>query len=110
MPDVIDLATPRDAAKIKDKRVKQYFVSEEFFKEGIDHIDYEGYRISVYSKERMLVELLRYKSKLSYDFYKEVVLNYRKILPTLNIQEIQDLALDAPKSAKVLDLLQSEVL
>ena len=64
----------------------------------------------VISKERMLVELLRYKSKLSYDFYKEVVLNYRKILPTLNIQEIQDLALDAPKSAKVLDLLQSEVL
>ena len=110
IPDVIDLATPRDAAKIKDKRVKQYFVSEEFFKEGIDHIDHEGYRISVYSKERMLVELLRYKSKLSYDFYKEVVLNYRKILPTLNIQEIQDLALDAPKSAKVLDLLQSEVL
>src|SRR3712207_6383730 len=42
IPDVIDLATPRNAAKIKDKRVKQYFVSEEFFKEGIDHIDYEG--------------------------------------------------------------------
>jgi hypothetical protein len=58
----------------------------------------------------MLVELLRYKTKLSYDFYKEVILNYRKILPTLNIQELQDLALDAPKSAKVLDLLQSEVL
>ena len=110
IPDVIDLATPRDAAKIKDKRVKQYFVSEEFFKEGIDHIDYEGYEISIYSKERMLVELLRYKSKLSFDYYKEVVLNYRKLLPTLNIQEIQDLALDAPKSAKILDLLQSEVL
>ena len=56
------------------------------------------------------MELLRYKTKLSYDFYKEVILNYRKILPTLNIQELQDLALDAPKSAKVLDLLQSEVL
>jgi hypothetical protein len=110
IPDVIDLATPRDAAKIKDKRVKQYFVSEEFFKEGIDHIDYEGYEISIYSKERMLVELLRYKSKLSFDYYKEVVLNYRKLLPALNIQEIQDLALDAPKSAKILDLLQSEVL
>ena len=76
----------------------------------IDLANYEGYEISIYSKERMLVELLRYKSKLSFDYYKEVVLNYRKLLPTLNIQEIQDLALDAPKSAKILDLLQSEVL
>lgn len=110
IPDVIDLATTRDAAKITDKRVKQYFIPDEFFKEGIDQIDYKGYMISIYSRERMLVEVLRYKPKLPYDFYKEVILNYRKILPTLNIQEIQDLTLASPKSGKVFDLLQAEVL
>ena len=53
----------------------------------------------------MLVELIRYKSKLPYDFYKEIILNYRRILPTLDIQEIRDLAFAAPKSNKVFEIL-----
>ena len=61
-------------------------------------------------KERMLVELIRYKSKLPYDYYKEIGLNYRRILPTLDVQEIQDLTLAAPKSNKVFEVLQAEVL
>jgi hypothetical protein len=56
------------------------------------------------------VELIRYKSKLPYDYYKEIVLNYRRILPTLDVQEIQDLTLAAPKSNKVFEVLQAEVL
>ncbi|MBR2554007.1 MAG: hypothetical protein IKE94_04000, partial [Aeriscardovia sp.] len=68
------------------------------------------YPIRLYSKERMLIELLRYKSKLPFDYYKEILLNYRKILPRLNIQEIQDLAYDAPKRNKIMETLQTEVL
>lgn len=58
----------------------------------------------------MLIELLRYKSKFPFDYYKEIILNYRKILPRLNIQMIQDYAFAAPKSGKVLDTLRMEVL
>ena len=64
----------------------------------------------MYSKERMLIELLRYKSKLPYDYYKEVILNYRKIMPGLNIQMIQDYAYDAPRSGKIMERLQTEVM
>ncbi|NLI72511.1 MAG: hypothetical protein GX361_07240 [Bacteroidales bacterium] len=110
IPDVYDLATTRDAAKIPDKRVKQYFVEDSFFEIGIEQMDYKGYSIRIYSRERMLIELLRYKSKLSYDYYKELILSYRRILLSLNIQKIQDIALAAPKSNKILETLQSEVL
>ena len=58
----------------------------------------------------MLVELLRYKSKLPFDYYKEILLNYRKLLPRLNVQDIQDYALESPKSNKVLEALQTEVM
>ena len=78
--------------------------------QGIETTIYKGYPIRVYNKERMLIELLRYKSKLPFDFYKEVLLNYRKILPKLNIQEIQDYAMDAPKSSKIMETLQMEVM
>ena len=71
---------------------------------------YKGYPIKIYSKERMLVELLRYKTKLPFDYYKEVLLNYRKILPQLDIQAIQDYAMEAPKSNKIMETLQMEVI
>ena len=108
-PDECDLATKRDAAKIRDKRVKQYFVPDDFFEEGIETTEYKGYDIHIYNKERMLIELIRYKSKLPFDYYKEIILNYRKLLPRLNIQKIQDYAFASPKSNKVLEILQLEV-
>jgi hypothetical protein len=110
IPEIYDLATDRDAAKIKDKRVKQYFYPSDMFEEGIEKKEYMGYKIRVYSKERMLVELIRYKSKLPFDFYKEVILNYRRVMPTLNIQAIQDYAMESPKSARIIEILQTEVL
>jgi len=110
VPDECDLATDRDAAKIHDQRVKQYFVQVDFFSKGIEKQNYKGYTINIYNKERMLIELARYKSKLPYDYYKEILLNYRRLLPTLNIQKIQDYALAAPKSNKIMEILQAEVL
>jgi len=110
IPEICSMATSRDAAKIPDKRVKQYFVANDFFPEGVTTAKYQGYDITIYDKERMLIELLRYKSKLPFDYYKEVILSYRRILPTLNIQKIQDYAFAAPKSNKILELLQLEVL
>ena len=105
-----DLATDRDAAKIRDKRVRQYFSPSGFFEQGVETVNYKGYPVRMYSKERMLIELLRYKSKLPYDYYKEVILNYRKIMPGLNIQMIQDYAYDAPRSGKIMERLQTEVM
>ena len=58
----------------------------------------------------MLIELLRYKSKLPFDYYKEILLNYRKIVPQLNMQAVQDYAYEAPKSGKIFETLQTEVL
>ena len=44
----------------------------------------EDVKVNIYDKERMLIELIRYKSKLPYELYKEVVNNYRKIKDELN--------------------------
>ena len=110
VPDVCDLVTDMDSAKIRDERVHQYFLPRDFLYVGVSEDDDQGFPIRIYSKERMLIELLRYKSKLPFDLYKEVLLNYRKILPQLDIQKIQDIALQSPKHAKVMEALQMEVL
>ena len=110
IPDKYDFATDRDAAKITDKRVKQYFYPKEILTNGAIEMDYQGYQIRIYNKERMLVELMRYKSKLPFDYYKEILLNYRRIMPSLDIRKIEDYAIASPKKDLILERLQMEVL
>ena len=110
IPEVCDLATGRNAAKIHDTRVRQVFVPDAILYNGAIMDQEHNFPIQIYSKERLLIELLRYKNKLPFDLYKEVLLNYRKILPQLNIQDIQDYAMAAPKRKMITEALQMEVL
>ena len=110
IPEVCDLATDRNAAKIHDTRVRQVFVPDAILYNGAIMDQEHNFPIQIYSKERLLIELLRYKNKLPFDLYKEVLLNYRKILPQLNIQDIQDYAMAAPKRKMITEALQMEVL
>ena len=66
-------------------------------------------KINIYSKERLLIELIRYKNKLPYDYYKEIIASYRNIIQELNIELIEELAMTLPKSQMVMDTIQSEV-
>ena len=56
------------------------------------------------------VELLRNKNKLSFDYYKEILLNYRKIIEDLDMQAIQDYVYAVPKSEMIMETMQLEVL
>ncbi len=110
IPEKYYLATDRDAAKIKDNRIVQIFEKKDLLCMGAITLDYEGYPIRIYNKERLLVELLRHKSKIPFDYYKEVLLNFREIIYDLDIRTIQEYAEKVPKSTKIMQTLQLEVL
>lgn len=57
----------------------------------------------------MIIELIRNKNKFSFDYYKEIIANYRKMIYELDIQSIQEYAYQLPKTRLVLDTLQLEV-
>lgn len=110
IPNKYYLATSRGAAKIKDDRVVQIFDNSECVEFGAEMIQYGEIAIYMYNKERMLIELLRNKNKLPFDYYKEILGSYRNIINELDIQMIQDIAMEMPKSRMILDALQLEVL
>ena len=109
IPDEHYLATKREAAPIADARVKQVFMPKKLLEVGKTSIDYKGYSIPIFDKERMLIELIRYKSKLSFNHYKEILGNYRRILPQLNPENIRDYAEVMPKSDMIIRTLRLEV-
>ena len=109
IPDQYYLMTNRGASHIKDPRVVQIFENSGNLMLGAEYIEYNGIRILMYNKERMLVELLRNKNKLPFDYYKEILGNYRNIINDLDIPEIQDYAYALPKSGTIMEALQMEV-
>lgn len=80
IPDCYYVKTTRGAAQIVDSNVKQIF------------------------------ELVRNRSKLPYDYYKEVIHSYRNIIHRLDIQAIEEYAYALPKTNMVLETLQTEVM
>ena len=109
VPEACTMATKRESAPIADSRVKQVFMPKELLGLGATTIDYKGYDLQIFDRERMLIELVRYKSKLPFNYYKEILGNYRRILTQLNTEKIRDYAEVVPKSGKVIRTLRTEV-
>ena len=57
----------------------------------------------------MLIELVRFKSKLPFNYNKEILGNYRRILPRLNAEKIRNYAGAVHKSDKVIRTLRTAV-
>ena len=68
-----------------------------------------GGKIMVYDLERMLIELMRYRNKLPYDYYKEVLGNYRANLDRLYPAKLDDYLAAFPKHDALSRYLDQEV-
>ena len=68
--------------------------------------DYEGTKINIYDKERMLIDLARNKNKIWYDLYKEIISNYRKLVNSSDTQKIEEYFINGEK---IFEIIQDEV-
>lgn len=109
IPRIYYLETDKDATKIRDKKVKQIFDNHASMELGVMEMDYDDTKIKIFNRERLLIELVRNKNKLPFDYYKEIICNYRKLIHELDIQAVQEYALMLPKSNKVMETIQMEV-
>ena len=109
IPNKIALATKRNALRIKDDKIIQVFTSEKLFGIGKIEITVEGATINVYDKERMLIELIRNKNQIAFDYYKEIISNYRKIINDLDISKIEEYIERFPHEEHIYETLQREV-
>lgn len=110
IPDFYCLATKRGDTRIKDKMIKQIFVKDDLYDFGKSTLEYQGITISIYNKERLLVDLVRFKSKLPFDYYKEIIGNYRRIIDDMDFFSIEDYAEMLKHGRKIMDTIQLEVM
>ena len=109
IPEKYYLAIER-GAKSSDKRVVLKFENSDIMHLGAVQEKFNGAAVTMYNRERMLLELIRNKTNTPYDYYKEIILNYRKIIDKLDIRLIQDYMEQMPKADLIRKVLESEVL
>ncbi len=109
IPDYFYLATKRSDSRMNDDNIKQIFIPNELFEFGKTQIEIENIKINIYDEERILVELIRKKNTIPFDYYKEIISNYRKKADRLDIYKIQEYISYYKNEASLYDTLMREV-
>lgn len=110
IPDYYYLVTLRTDSRIKDKRVRQSFAKKEIFEMGKITMERNNIAIQTYSLERMLIELMRFKSRFPFDYYKEIIASYRNRVEIMDIAQVEEYADQFKNADKLMDMIQMEVM
>lgn len=109
IPDMYHIATDKHSIYLSDSRIRQYYIPSDILEKGVVTMQRRDATFRIYDRERMLIELLRYKNKLPYDYYKEVLGNYRNLIYELDIERIQEYAESFPRHKMISQALRTEV-
>lgn len=74
-----DLAFPRGSRIYHDPKVNQHFESPSELHLGVTTVLYEGRKINIYDRERLLIEIFHAKNKMGPERYKAAIHAYREI-------------------------------
>lgn len=86
MPYVI--ATKQKDRKIKNEKIKQIFMSDDLYSLGNNILKFEGVQIRTFDIERLLIEIVRNKTNIEHDVYKEIIESYKKLKNLLNKRKL----------------------
>jgi len=109
IPTKINLAIERNSSRIKDEKINQILTLKKLFEIGKTQMIVEGATINVYDQERMLIELIRNKNQIAFDYYKEIISNYRKRINDLDVSKIEEYIEVFPHEEHIYEILQREV-
>ena len=109
VPDEYDFVTARSDGRIKDDRIRQYYVPAEVLKTGMVIRDFNGEKIRTYDLERLLIETARMKSSLPSDLYKEVILEFRRRAESMYPAKIGEYLAGFPKRELIERIIDEEV-
>ena len=109
IPDEYHLATDRKSARIADERVVQSFVPSGTLMTGVTEAVVLDEHLRIYDKERLLIETMRFRTKLPYDLYREVIGSFRNMRNELYGTRIDDYLKGFPRSKSIIEAIRREV-
>jgi len=110
VPRKMHLAVIRTSTRrIASRNIIHVFVLDKFLEIGKTQIIFDGVSINIYNQERMLIELIRNKKRLAFDYYKEIINSYRRRVNELDIRDIEDYTKEFDTEDYLFRTIQEEV-
>ena len=109
IPQKVYLATNRNSNRIKDEKIVQIFMSKDILDKGKIEVTINENKVNIYNRERLLIELIRKRASIPFDYYKEIIENYRQISYELDMYKIEKYVALFRNEVNLFDILQREV-
>ena len=109
IPQRVYLATNRNSNKIMDEKIVQIFMPKDILNKGKTEIDINGNKVNIYDRERLLIELIRKRASIPFDYYKEIIDNYRQISYELDMYKIEEYVALFKNEVNLKSILQLKV-
>lgn len=109
IPSKYYLATDRDDTKIRNNKIHQLFVKKDNLNIGVVTQLVNGVEIKIYDKERMLIELIKNQNNMSFDYYKEIISNYRKNIGEIDVEKLEKYLSMYKNAENIFEKIQREV-
>lgn len=108
LPDLYYVASKQKDRKMKEDYIKQIFMIDSLYEIGINNMTYMNANIKSYDLERLLIEIVRNKTNIDNDSYKEIINNYSKISKLLNKRKLETY-IENFKNPKIKERINREV-
>ena len=109
IPEAYYLATERNSRQITDPRAVHLRVPCGTGQIGLIETSMLGDHIRIYDRERLLIETMRYRTKLPYDLYREVIDGFRDMRHELYGAKIDDYLKEFPRRTALMDHIRREI-
>ena len=110
IPRKMHLAVIRTSTRrITNRNIVTIYVLRKLLEIGKTQIVFDGVTINIYDLERMLIELVRSKKRLAFDYYKEIINSYRSRANVLDVRNIEDYAKEFDTEDYIFKTIQDEV-
>lgn len=111
IPQKTYIATSSKSHTIRNNKIKQIFTEDDILNIGkvLVELNNDKEKVYMYDKERMLIELIRKRNKIPFDYYKEIISNYREITNELDMYKIEKYLASFKNKKKIFEIMQREV-
>ena len=109
IPNKTYLATPKNYRTINNDKIVQLFMNKEILEIGKITLNIDENVIHIYDKERLLIELIRKRKQIPFDYYKEIIANYRDIVDELDMYKIETYLPHFKREKDIANTLMREV-
>lgn len=110
IPDDYTLVTKREHTRIKDEYINHKLSIEDISLMGCITIEHQKVPIKIYNRERMLIELIRFRNKMPFDYYKEIINSYRECKYELDFMLVEEYASRFRSKDSIMRAIEMEVL